>query len=44
MYDFAWADFQRFIKGWSPNHFKINDYSDMITKRALNHFSNEDIY
>jgi hypothetical protein len=44
MYDFAWADFQRFIKGWSPNHFKINDYSEMITKRALNHFSNEDIY
>lgn len=23
LFSVAWADFQRFIKGWSPNHFKI---------------------
>lgn len=31
----AWADFQRFIKGWSPNHFKINPYTESLTKQAL---------
>ncbi len=31
----AWADFQRFIKGWSPNHFKINSYSERITAKAI---------
>ena len=23
MFGLAWADFQRFVKGWSPNHWKI---------------------
>lgn len=31
----AWADFQRFIKGWSPNHFKINEYTEELTAKAL---------
>jgi len=31
----AWADFQRFVKGWSPNHFKINDYTEELTTKAL---------
>ena len=31
----AWADFQRFLKGWSPNHFKINTYTENLTKRAF---------
>lgn len=35
MFVMAWADFQRFIKGWSPGHFKINSYTDSLTKRAL---------
>ena len=33
----AWADFQRFIKGWSPNHFKINTYTENLTKKAINY-------
>lgn len=36
MFCIAWADFQRFIKGWSPNHYKINDYSEEVTRKALN--------
>ena len=35
LFSVAWADFQRFLKGWSPNHFKINDYSEELTSRAL---------
>jgi thiamine kinase-like enzyme len=31
----AWADFQRFIKGWSPEHFKINTYSEALTEKAI---------
>jgi thiamine kinase-like enzyme len=31
----AWADFQRFVKGWSPGHYKINAYTEALTKRAL---------
>lgn len=33
----AWADFQRFVKGWSPDHWKINPYTEALTSRALAH-------
>ena len=36
MYAMAWADFQRFLKGWSPDHWKIHKYSETITKQILN--------
>ncbi|RBO78457.1 phosphotransferase [Marinomonas aquiplantarum] len=35
LFDFAWADFHRFILGWSPNHAKNTPFSQMITERAL---------
>ncbi|MDO6641485.1 phosphotransferase [Shewanella sp. 5_MG-2023] len=35
LYCIAWADFQRFIKGWSPKHVKINAYTEMLTAQAL---------
>ncbi|NOH78243.1 phosphotransferase [Vibrio sp. RE86] len=35
MFAIAWADFQRFVKGWSPNHWKINPYTEKLTLRAL---------
>lgn len=35
MYYIAWADFFRFLKGWSPDHYKINFYTENITKKAL---------
>lgn len=40
MYYIAWADFQRFIKGWSPLHFKINSYSEAVTHRVINEMKN----
>ncbi|GIU10602.1 MULTISPECIES: oxidoreductase family protein [unclassified Shewanella] len=33
--DLAWADFERFLVGWAPNHQKRNQFSQNITQRAL---------
>jgi len=35
MYHFAWADFHRFIKGWSPGHWKINSYSERVSRDLI---------
>ena len=35
LYPFAWADFCRFLSGWSPGHWKLNTYSDQITQVVL---------
>lgn len=35
LYDVAWADFHRFLKGWSPGHWKINSYSEQLTRRVI---------
>jgi hypothetical protein len=36
LYRVAWADFHRFIKGWSPGHCKITNYSERITTSVIN--------
>lgn len=36
LYPVAWADFHRFLKGWSPGHWKINSYSERITQQVVN--------
>jgi hypothetical protein len=36
LYRMAWADFHRFIKGWSPGHWKINSYSERVTAEVIN--------
>ena len=35
LYSVAWADFHRFIKGWSPDHWKINSYSEKLTASVI---------
>ncbi|MDA9563927.1 DUF1679 domain-containing protein [Flavobacteriales bacterium] len=35
LYHYAWADFHRFLKGWSPKHWKINKYSERITRQIV---------
>lgn len=35
LYPVAWADFHRFIKGWSPGHWKINSYSERLTNKVI---------
>ena len=35
LYRVAWADFHRFMKGWSPGHWKLSDYSERITREII---------
>jgi ecdysteroid kinase len=35
LYPVAWTDFHRFIKGWSPGHWKINSYSESLAKQVV---------
>lgn len=35
MFELAWADFHRFLKGWSPGHWKLNSYSEQLSRRAI---------
>ncbi|WP_295892233.1 phosphotransferase [uncultured Vibrio sp.] len=39
LFSIAWADFQRFVKGWSPDHWKINPYTESLKERALEQLS-----
>lgn len=35
LYPYAWADFHRFLKGWSPDHWKINSYSERQCQKVI---------
>ncbi len=35
LYCFAWADFYRFLQGWSPEHWKIHPYSKHAFDNAI---------
>jgi len=35
LYPLAWADFVRFLVGWSPGHWKLHDYSRALTRDVL---------
>lgn len=37
LYAIAWTDFHRFLKGWCPEHGKINSYSERLAKDVLKH-------
>lgn len=41
LYRVAWADFHRFLKGWSPGHWKINSYSERVTKEVIEQISGQ---
>ncbi|MGR5131004.1 phosphotransferase [Vibrio alfacsensis] len=43
MFALAWADFQRFVKGWSPDHWKINAYTEALTERALTYLDSQTV-
>lgn len=40
LYPYAWADFQRFLKGWSPGHWKVNGYSQRLCKSVIAQIKN----
>ena len=35
LYPLAWTDFHRFLKGWSPGHWKINSYSERLAREVI---------
>ncbi|MBF0198352.1 MAG: phosphotransferase [Planctomycetes bacterium] len=35
LYPYAWTDFYRFLKGWSPGHWKLNSYSEQMSRNVL---------
>ena len=35
LYPFAWADYQRFLEGWSPDHWKMTEYMKIQVEKAL---------
>ncbi len=41
LFYFAWADFHRFLKGWSPGHWKINGYSERVTQQVIESLSGQ---
>lgn len=39
LYAVAWTDFHRFLKGWSPGHWKIHGYSERLSSSVLKQLS-----
>ncbi|MEM7143575.1 MAG: phosphotransferase [Verrucomicrobiota bacterium] len=39
LYRVAWADFHRFLKGWSPGHWKVNGYSERVVREVVANFA-----
>ncbi|WP_319589717.1 oxidoreductase family protein [uncultured Draconibacterium sp.] len=39
LYHVAWADFHRFLKGWHPGHWKINSYSERVSRKVIEKLS-----
>ena len=35
LYPVAWTDFHRFLKGWSPQHWKIHSYSERLAREVV---------
>jgi len=35
LYPVAWTDFHRFLKGWSPGHWKIHSYSEKLARNVV---------
>jgi len=40
LFPLAWADFHRFLLGWMPGHWKVNNYSRRITTEVLDQLNN----
>jgi thiamine kinase-like enzyme len=41
LYPVAWTDFHRFVKGWSPGHWKIHGYSERIAREVIEQLKDE---
>ncbi len=43
LYPVAWTDFHRFLKGWSPGHWKIHTYSERLSRSVVSQLKGESI-
>ena len=43
LYRVSWADFHRFMKGWSPGHWKLSDYSERVTREVIESIEEETV-
>ena len=43
LYKVAWADFHRFMKGWSSGHWKLSDYSERVTREVIDSLKNLEV-
>lgn len=41
LYRVAWTDFHRFLKGWSPGHWKIHAYSERVSQEVIQSIKNK---
>lgn len=41
LFPVAWVDFNRFLAGWMPNHWKVNSYSRKLTDNLLSSLSKQ---
>ncbi len=41
LYAYAWTDFHRFLKGWSPGHWKITSYSERLAREVIEQLKQE---
>ncbi len=41
LYPLAWTDFHRFLKGWSPGHWKIHGYSERLAREVVSQIEAE---
>ncbi len=41
LFPVAWTDFHRFLKGWSPGHWKINSYSERLARQVIHNLNLE---
>lgn len=40
LFPVAWTDFHRFLKGWSPGHWKIHGYSERLAQQVIAQLDN----
>ncbi|NWF39294.1 phosphotransferase [Mariprofundus sp. NF] len=41
LFPIAWVDFNRFLAGWMPGHWKVNNYSRRLTSEVISRLSLE---